>query len=139
MRTKRMLTASTVATAVDVAVLFALVTGFTLRPGPAAICGCLAGGIVSFLMCRNYVFERPRGSWLGQLVAYITLVVVGGALLSGGIVQLATSSFGAPVLVAKAIAAAIVMLGWNWPVSARVFFPEQRNLPARVGTAGGAS
>ncbi len=124
-RLARMLTTSTLSTAVDLAVLFVCLGALALRPGPAATIGCLAGGLVSFWLCRRYVFFGARGSALRQGLAYGTLVVLGGALWSGAIVHLATGHLGAPVLVAKATAALVVMVGWNWPVSAKVVFARR--------------
>ncbi len=123
-RVARMLTTSTLSTAVDLAVLFLCVGLLALRPGLATTIGCLAGGLVSFWLCRQYVFGA-RGNALRQGVAYGTLVVLGGALWSGAIVHLATGHLGAPVLVAKGTAALVVMIGWNWPVSARVVFARR--------------
>ena len=123
-RVARMLTTSTLATAVDLAVLFVCLGLLALRPGPAAAAGCLAGGLVSFWLCRQYVFAA-RGNALRQGLAYGTLVVLGGALWSGAIVHVATGQLGAPVLLAKATAALVVMVGWNWPVSAKVVFARR--------------
>jgi putative flippase GtrA len=124
-RVARLLASSAAATAVDVAVLLVLVGVGRIAPGLAAVLGCLAGGVVGFVLARRFVFEARGRDWLRQVAAYGLLVVLGGALIAGLLVHVATAGMGAPVLLAKAIAACLVLAGWNYPLSAYVVFRKE--------------
>lgn len=124
--TNRMLATSTASTAVDVVTLLALAGMLAVPAGTAAVLGCLAGGVVSFVLSRHYVFGAAAGCWKKQLLGYGVLVVLGGALLSGAIVRATVLHLGAPVLLAKGVAATVVMVAWNYPLSARLIFSTGR-------------
>jgi len=120
----RLIASSTVASAADVATLLCLVALGHLAQGPATVLGCLVGGGVNFLLSRAWVFEDRGGSPLRQAALYALFAVLGGALLSGGIVHVATQ-LGAPVLAAKGVAAALVLGAWNYPVSTLLVFRKE--------------
>jgi putative flippase GtrA len=121
-----MAASSSAASVVDLATLFTLLHLLHLWPGAAGALGCMAGGAVNFALNRRWVFgdlQRQHGAhWRGQLLRYALLVVLGGALGSGLVIQLTVAGLGLPVIVAKAIAAALVLACWNYPVSARLVF-----------------
>jgi putative flippase GtrA len=128
-RGARLFTASVVATLVDAAVLLGLAHHGGVAARPAAIAGCLAGGAVNFALSRGWVFGARRRALLPQALRYAVLVVVGGALWSGLAIGLVADA-GAPLLVAKAIAVPLVMIGWTYPVSARLVFGGRRGAAA---------
>jgi putative flippase GtrA len=118
-----MIASSTAASALDVTVLIALCHLGHLAAGAAAALGALAGGALNFALTRRWVFRGGgTGRWWRQAAAYGVLVVLCGALLSGLIVQLWMTRLGGPVLLAKLGAAALVLLGWNYPIASRVVF-----------------
>lgn len=121
-RLARMAVSSTAASAVDLVTLLSLVNLVHLWPGAAGTLGCLAGGTVNFVLNRSWVFRSRGAGWLGQLLRYGLLVVLGGALAAGAVIQLGVAALGLPVLLAKAIAAALVLACWNYPVSAHLVF-----------------
>jgi putative flippase GtrA len=122
------ITSSVLASAIDVATLLLLVKLSHLAAGIAAGIGCLVGGVANFTLSRSWVFDAPgrRGGALRQLAAYGLLVVVGGALLGGAIVQLSIG-FGISLLAAKLVAATVTFAFWNYPIAGLVFHKE----PAR--------
>jgi len=122
----RMALCSSAATAVDLATLCGLIKVFGLWPGAAGVLGCLAGGAVNFALNRKWVFPSSDRRWLGPLLRYGLLVVLGGALVAGGLIQLGIAVLGLPVLLAKGAAAALVLACWNYPVSARLVFARSR-------------
>ena len=115
--------ASATASVVDVTTLMALLFLGLCAPGPAAAMGCLAGGVVSFHATRRWAFGCTAKGTLEEGAAYGALVVGGGALWCGVLVHLATGA-GWPALGAKAVAAAVVWLAWNLPVSRALFAPR---------------
>lgn len=125
--------ASGAATGVDTALLLGLCWLGGIGPGPAAFVASLAGGAVNFTINRRWVFGRRGGPWLAQALAYGLVVVLGGAGL-GAVAVAAGVAVGLPLLIAKAAAVVAVLLGWTYPMSARVF--GRRSLPAGTGTAG---
>ena len=128
----RQVTASTIATSVDLMMLFALVRVVGLPPAIAAIAAALGGGATNFAIGRCWVFEA-RGPVIDQAVRYAVLVVGGGAIVSGAVVG-GLAALGLPLVVAKVLAVGLVMLGWTYPVSARIF--RRRQLQALACSAG---
>jgi putative flippase GtrA len=124
-RPLRLLVASGLATAADTAILVALARGAGLRPGLAAAIGCLAGGLVNFVMTRSWVFTAGDRAWVPQALRYGVIVVGGGAAVSGLAVA-ALCAAGAPLLIAKAIAVVVTMALWTYPLAARVVFAPAR-------------
>ena len=117
-----MMASSAAASALDVTVLVALVHLGHLAAGPAAALGALVGGALNFALTRRFVFRGASGCVWRQAAAYGLLIVVGGALLSGLIVQLWMTRLGGPILIAKLAAAGLVLIGWNYPIASRVVF-----------------
>jgi putative flippase GtrA len=127
LRVARSAISGVVASGVDVVTLLALVHVTQMAAGLAAGVGCLAGGVANFALARQWVFGA-RGNAARQLVLYGLLVVGGGALASGAVVQVATVTLGLSVLAAKLAAAILVFFGWNYPISSRLVFRKE---PAR--------
>ena len=122
-RPLRIVIASTAATLADAVTLLSLVRGAHLGAGAAAVLGCLAGGAVNFTLTRRWVFgvEDARSA-VRQVVLYGVFVVLGGAVLVGGLVHLAVQRSGAPLLLARALAAVVVLAAWNYPLSSLLIF-----------------
>lgn len=118
-RLSRQLTASVIATAIDLVLLLTLCFAAGVPPSIAAGTGAVAGGVVNFAIGRAWVFES-RGPVLAQAVGYAGLVLVCGALLNAAIVGTVVAT-GVPLLIAKAFAVAAVMIGWTYPASSRIF------------------
>jgi putative flippase GtrA len=124
----RVLASSGAATVTDVVMLL-LLTGIRVPVMLATTLGCLAGGVVNFFVSRRYVFrparaveDRRQAAVVGRQLAFYAVVVVGaGAFFSGLLVDAIHSGTGAPLLGAKALAAVLMLLGWNYPVSKRLF------------------
>lgn len=121
----RALTASIAATALDVVTLLALVRVAHVTAGLAAAAGCIAGGALNFVLSRRWVFAARGRSATRQLAAYGVLVVLGSAVMAGVLVHAGTALLGAPILAAKATAAALVFVTWTYPVSERVVFRKE--------------
>lgn len=118
-RLSRQLTASVIATALDLMLLMTLCYAAGVPPSIAAGTGAVAGGVVNFAIGRAWVFES-RGPVVMQALGYAGLVLAGGALLNAAIVGGVVAT-GVPLLIAKAFAVAAVMIGWTYPASARIF------------------
>jgi putative flippase GtrA len=123
-RLARLALSSVAASVVDLGTLLLLLHLFQLWPGVAGGLGCVAGGAVNFTLNRRWVFDARTGGWLTQLLRYGLLVVLGGALIAGAAIQLAVALLGLPVLLAKGIAAVLVLACWNYPVSSRLVFDK---------------
>jgi putative flippase GtrA len=137
MRFVRMVGCGGAATAVDTALLLALYRSGATSAGIAAVIGCMIGGLVNYLLNRTYVFGDGRSdrAWPGEALRYGSIVVGGGAVVSGIVVAAATGA-GVPVLVAKLVAIAVTMVAWTYPMSSRVVFaarPSPIHMPSCSG------
>jgi putative flippase GtrA len=124
-RVGRALGSSAAASAVDLVTLLVLARTTQLAVGVSAGVACLLGGAVNFALNRTWVFPTRRGNALKQLALYAILVVIGGALLGGAVVQLATVTLGLSLIVAKAASATLVFVGWNYPIASRFIFTKE--------------
>jgi putative flippase GtrA len=113
------------ATAVDLAVLTALVAIFGVAPRIASLPALAAGGIVSFFANRHWVFRAGRGSLPVQAALY--LVVELAALALNGLLYDAAMrtailhahpSWYAP---ARLVTSHVVFLAWSYPLWRLVF------------------
>lgn len=130
-RIARQLVASGCATAADAVVLAALCAVIGVAPGLAGIAASLVGGAVNFALGRGWVFAARDRAWWRQAARYAMVVVVGGAIATGVVIAVLTA-WGAPLIVAKSAAVVVVLVGWTYPMSARVVFAPVRDLPARA-------
>jgi putative flippase GtrA len=121
----KLVISSTAASTVDFMTLAALVGLAHVAAGVAALIGCLLGGAVNFGLNRRWVFRARGPGSLGQGGRYFLFVVLGGAVLVGGLVHLAVQQ-GAPVYAARLAVALLVLFAWNYPVSKHVVFREDR-------------
>jgi len=124
-RLLRLLIASCVATAADSAVLFVLCWQLGVAPALATVAGCLVGGAVNFAIGRAWVFRARDRAWWRQAARYATIVIGGGAVISGLVVEALVAAH-LPIPLAKAAAVVIVLLAWTYPMSARAVFAPAR-------------
>lgn len=129
----RFLAASVCATTTDAIVLFACHHLLAIDAGIATIAGCLAGGLVNFMLGRSWVFADRRASWWRTVASYLIVVVGGAALISGAVVA-ALAALAIPVVLAKAAAVLLTMLVWTYPMSSRVI-TQRGPAPAAVDSA----
>ena len=120
-RLLKAVTSGVAASVVDFATLLLLVRLSHLAAGVAAAIGCTVGGVANFVLARRWVFAARSGSSARQLALYGVLVVLGGAVLGGTIVELGVG-FGASIVAAKVVATVLVFLLWNYPISSRLVF-----------------
>jgi putative flippase GtrA len=123
-RLLKALTSGAAATVIDVLTLAALVRLSHLAAGVAAAIGCLVGGLSNFILARRWVFAARDGNPARQLALYGVLIVLGGAVLGGTIVEMGVG-FGASIVAAKVVATVLVFLLWNYPISARLVFRKE--------------
>lgn len=116
----RVLAASAAASLTDVVMLLTLVA-LAVPVAAATAIGCLCGGAVNYVITRRFVFRlRHTGAWR-RFAAYMGVVVGAGAAVSSAVVHVGSVALGLPILVAKAIAAALVLAAWNYPIAKRLF------------------
>jgi putative flippase GtrA len=100
-----------VAAVVHYGMLIALVELAGMRPVPATLAGYVGGGVVSYLLNRRltYVSNRPHveAGWRFALVAFV------GFLLTGGLMQVFTSWWAIPYLLAQLVTTGIVLF-WSF-------------------------
>jgi putative flippase GtrA len=102
-------------TALDFAILATL---YQLVGAPLALstfAGSVCGATANFLINRRWTFRAHTGH-AGHQVARYLAVQAGSAGLHTGGVSLLAGPFGVPYLVAKLVVAALVYLGWNYPL-----------------------
>ncbi|MDE2361761.1 MAG: GtrA family protein [Hyphomicrobiales bacterium] len=91
--------------------LIGLVQGGVLRPVPAALCGYVGGGLVSYALSRAHVFESARShveaGWRFVAVAAV------GFCLTFAFMHLFVDRFGAPYLIAQVVTTGVVMI-WSF-------------------------
>jgi putative flippase GtrA len=96
-----------VATLAHYAVLIALVEVLLWRAVPAALCGYVIGGVVSYVLNRRHTFasDRPhrQATWRFALVALL------GFCLTYGFMSLFVDRLGAPYLPAQMVTTVLVM------------------------------
>lgn len=120
----RRITASTVATVVDFAVVLMLVGTGDLRPPLATAIGCVIGGIVHFTFVRMWT-AGLHGAKLPQVGRYALVSLTSALLNSGGVlVMLLIPSL--DFRLAWVLVRGAVFLAWNFPLHrGYVFAPRQ--------------
>jgi len=108
------------ATAVHYAVLIGLTEVFGVHPVIGTACGALTGGVVSYVLNREFTFTA-RPAFMRGLVKFIIVISIGAAL-NAGIVAF-FMWVGLWYLFAQFIATGIVLI-WNFAVSRVVVFRE---------------
>jgi len=115
--------AGVLATAIDLAVLTVLVSGFHVDPRVASVPALVAGGIANFVGNRHFAFRARAGSVVRQAALYTAVEVL--ALGYGGLLyDTALRLFPAvrPLYWAvRLVTSHVVFLTWSYPLWRRVF------------------
>jgi putative flippase GtrA len=117
-----------VATAVDFAVMIALVEVLHLGAGKATAAGAFCGAITNFSIGRNWIFGRARGRATEQAIRY-ALVSAGGLLLNTGGESLLVG-LGVGYVTARVIVATAISNLWHYPAHKFFVFPRKRSAVA---------
>jgi len=120
---------SIVATAVDFAVMSALVSGLGVRPWLATAAGAFVGGVTNFSLGRHWIFSATEDDVRGQAGRYAFVSGASLAWNSAGEYVL-TGVLGIQWLIARAIVALLVSVLWNFPVQ-RAFVYRARSTSVR--------
>jgi putative flippase GtrA len=120
-------TGALVATGLDFLAMIAWVELGVGGPVSGAGAGAATGAISNFILGRQWIF-RVSGSPWGQALRYV-LVSVGslGLNSAGQLLLLRTSHL--PYVVSRVLVAAVVGLGWNFPLHRRFVFPRRSRAP----------
>lgn len=125
--------AAVITTVVDFGTMIVLVSLVGLRPGIATLLSALLGGIVNFTLARRFVFRRSPGEAPAhapvQGLRY-AVVSVASALWNAAGESLLTRAFGVPYVLARALVAVAVSLGWNYPLHRYFVFAHPKKAPA---------
>jgi putative flippase GtrA len=109
-----------VSTLVDVGTLV-LLAHVGMAVALAAFAGCVTGAVANFTL-NKYVTFRDRSPITASQLARFTLVAVATGLLTAGGMELVAVQLGAPLVIAKAICAAVVFAVWTYPAQRRLVF-----------------
>lgn len=102
--------ASGIAFLADAGLLMAMVIWWGLPPGVAAAVGFTAGLVLNFALCRRVVFPAARKMKLSAQFGWFALSGLGGLIGTVVLVETLVGDLGWPVLVAKLLAAAVVIV-----------------------------
>lgn len=114
-------TSGVVAMLIDVTVLVILVEVFAVQVALAALLASGVGAVSSFLVNKFWAFRDASPIRVLQLLGF-SAVALGSALGVAACVQLLSVELGAPYLVSKGVAAALVFACWSYPVQSRLVF-----------------
>ncbi len=126
--------AAVITTVVDFGTMIVLVSAVGMRPGIATLLSALLGGVVNFTLARRFVF-RPgghvakTGSPRAQGLRY-AVVSLASALWNAAGESLLTRAFGVPYVLARALVAVVVSLGWNYPLHRYFVFAHPKKVSA---------
>lgn len=123
-RSPRAICVSAVATGGDYLCTQSLVSIHALSPPFATVVGCIVGGVIAFVLSRNWAFDATRGPVMTQAARY---VFVSGttALLNAGGVALALLVPNTDYRVGWVITRALVFLTWSFPLLNEFAFPPR--------------
>lgn len=114
--------ASGVATAIDLAVMTALVESARLSPAVATLIGASVGAVVNFRLNRRYTFPGARTGVASVQAARYALVSAASAALNAFGEHVGTRWLGLPYLAVRAVVSLIVGFGWNYPLQRSFVF-----------------
>jgi putative flippase GtrA len=114
--------AAAIATAVDFALMIALVELGGSEPSAATVASAMAGGVTSFALSRAWAFRSRHSGTMSSQAARYAAVSLGGALLNGGLIAVAVAATSIPYVVARVFIAVLVSLSYTYPLHTRVVF-----------------
>ncbi|WP_018613294.1 GtrA family protein [Segetibacter koreensis] len=114
---------SSIASFFDYLVTIFLVNFFRIDVVIASTTGTLCGGIINFLIGRNWVFESKNRKTHHQAIRY-GIVWGGNLLLNTGGMYLMTKIFKVHYVVAKLFVSLIVGFGYNYTMQKRYVFKK---------------
>jgi phosphatidylglycerophosphate synthase/putative flippase GtrA len=123
-RSPRAILVSTVATGSDYLCTHSLVSYGSLPPPLATVIGCIVGGVIAFILSRNWAFDATRGPVTSQVLRY-AFVSGTTAILNAGGVALALLVPGTDYRVGWVIARALVFVTWSFPLLNEFAFPPR--------------
>jgi len=132
----RNVAAAALATAVDFAVFWALVTAAGFAPWSATACGCAVGAVVNFCANRFWVFHSKTPP-LAQSARYAFVSATSAILNSGGVAILMFVP-SARSWIAWSLARVAVFLAWNFPLHRDYVFKSDISCGAEEAVDGGS-
>jgi putative flippase GtrA len=114
---------SSIASFFDYLITVFLVNFFRVDVVIASTTGTLCGGIINFLIGRNWVFESKNRKAKNQAARY-GIVWVGNLLLNTGGMYLMTKVFRIHYVVSKLFVSLIVGFGYNYNMQKRYVFKK---------------
>lgn len=115
--------ASLIATFCDFAVTIILKELLKVDAVAASITGTVAGGIVNFLICRNWVFKAKGYPLYPQSKRYF-FTWAGNLLLNAGLVYLLIHFAGMNYLLAKTLTSITIAVAYNYPMQKKYVFKK---------------
>ena len=111
------------ATAVDFAVMIALVEGIHVSPVTGTVVGAAVGAVTNFFLGRAWVFRRHSGHWAAQGARY---AAVAGASAGWNALgeHLVHDVAGIQYILARVFVSIAVSLLWNFPMQRRFVFRD---------------
>jgi putative flippase GtrA len=117
--------ASILATGVDFLVFFLLVKKAGIWNVAGSAIGTICGGIVHFLLSRNWVFRGKEGKWHEQAGRYVA-VWIGNLILNTSVFYVFTKYAGMNAQVAKIITATGIAIFYNYFLQKRFVFKQSQ-------------
>jgi putative flippase GtrA len=123
-RSPRAILVSSVATGGDYLCTHSLVSIRAMSPPLATVVGCTVGGVIAFVLSRNWAFDATRGPVTVQAARY---VFVSGttAMLNAGGVALALLVPNTDYRIGWVITRALVFVTWSFPLLNEFAFPPR--------------
>jgi len=118
-----------ISTGVDVGSLLVLIKVGHLPVAAATFLAASAGAVINFTLNKYLAFkDHSRITW-AQLTRFGG-VALGTACLLAVLMQIFAVWMGVPILLAKVVSAALVFVGWTYPVQRKLVFKPSSMLPA---------
>lgn len=112
---------ASVATAFDLAITVALVSGVGIAAPLAGATGSVVGGGINFTLNRRWAYNATARGWRRQVMRYL-LVWCGYVLLSYGLLGFGVDVIGWHYLPVKLAVMALLAVGWNHLLHRRYVF-----------------
>lgn len=93
---------------------------------PANVAGTATGGILQFMLGRNWAFRAANGKVSIQVIRYL-MMTAGNIILSTGLIYLLTHFLSWNYLVSKTIISIVLGLTYNYYLQKKFVFAAQKN------------